>query len=395
VIDAPLRVLIAGGGVAGLEAMLALDALAGDRVALTLLDPGMDFVYRPMSVAVPFAAGHPTRHPLADLAAQAAARHVRDRVERVDPGAHLVRTSGGLTLPYDALVLALGAQERAAYEDAVTVDPLDTAPLAGVLREIDAGAVRAAAVVVPPGPHWTLPAYELGLLIAGRARHDERGRGRVAVVVVVPEPEPLAIFGPAASAAIRDELAHAGVGLEAGRFAEVRGTRPATVILHPGGRRLEVDRVVALPRLAPRPVPGVGDDFLAVDGFGRVRGIADVYAVGDGTSFPVKQGGLAAQQADAAAAHLAARAGAAVRPAPFRPVLRGRLLTGRGDRWLRRDADHDPVGCVADHALWWPPDKIAGHHLAHAFAVRDPAAGLALQAPPVGTEVEVLVAALI
>jgi sulfide:quinone oxidoreductase len=386
---AALRVLIAGGGVAGLEAMLALDALAAERVETTLLDPGADFVYRPLSVAEPFAAGHATRHPLADLAARAGARHVRDRLAEVDPAAHVVRTAAGRSVAYDALVLALGAQERPAYEDAITFDPLDPVPLTGVLREIDAGAVRAAAVVVPPGPHWTLPAYELGLLLAGHAR------GRVAVTVVVPEPEPLAIFGPAGSAAIRDELARARVALEAGRFAEVRGVRPTTVVLHPGGRRLEVDRAVALPRLGPRPVPGVGDDFLAVDGFGRVRGVADVYAVGDGSSFPVKQGGLAAQQADAAATHLAARAGAAVRPVPFRPVLRGRLLTGRGDRWLRRDPDHDPRGTVADHALWWPPDKIAGQYLSHALAVRDPATGLALQAPPVGTEVEVLVAAQI
>ena len=39
-----LRVLIAGGGVAGLEALLALRDLAGDRVELTLLSPETDFI---------------------------------------------------------------------------------------------------------------------------------------------------------------------------------------------------------------------------------------------------------------------------------------------------------------------------------------------------------------
>ena len=53
----PLRVVIAGGGVAGLEAMLALRELAGDRVDIELLSPSDEFVYRPMLVAEPFGSG--------------------------------------------------------------------------------------------------------------------------------------------------------------------------------------------------------------------------------------------------------------------------------------------------------------------------------------------------
>ena len=48
-----LRVVIGGGGVAGLEALLALHALAGDRVQLTLVAPDPDFAYRPLAVAEP------------------------------------------------------------------------------------------------------------------------------------------------------------------------------------------------------------------------------------------------------------------------------------------------------------------------------------------------------
>ena len=47
----PLRVVVAGGGVAGIEALLTLHALAGDRVDLTLADAQPDFVYRPMPAA--------------------------------------------------------------------------------------------------------------------------------------------------------------------------------------------------------------------------------------------------------------------------------------------------------------------------------------------------------
>lgn len=50
----PFHTVIAGGGVAGLEAALALRELAAEQVATTLLTPSRDFVYRPMTVLEPF-----------------------------------------------------------------------------------------------------------------------------------------------------------------------------------------------------------------------------------------------------------------------------------------------------------------------------------------------------
>ena len=114
------------------------------------------------------------------------------------------------------------------------------------------------------------------------------------------------------------------------------------------------------------------DGFVTVDGHGRVAGADHVWAAGDGIAFPVKFGGLAAQQADAAAADIAGEAGAMVERAPFRPVLRGRLLTGRGPRYLRHDAaGGDGEGEATTHALWWPPSKINGRYLAPWLATRD------------------------
>ncbi len=65
---------------------------------------------------------------------------------------------------------------------------------------------------------------------------------------------------------------------------------------------------MALPRLrGPRigGIPQTFDGFVPVDSFGMVSGTQDVYAAGDITTFPVKQGGIAAQQADAAAEAIA------------------------------------------------------------------------------------------
>ena len=53
------RIVIAGGGVAAIEALLALRHLAGEQVAITLLAPERRFVHRPSSVASPFGLGGP------------------------------------------------------------------------------------------------------------------------------------------------------------------------------------------------------------------------------------------------------------------------------------------------------------------------------------------------
>jgi sulfide:quinone oxidoreductase len=103
-----------------------------------------------------------------------------------------------------------------------------------------------------------------------------------------------------------------------------------------------------------------------------VRGLADVYAAGDGTSFPVKQGGLACQQADAIAELLAAAAGADVDPTPFRPLLRGRLLTGLGAQYLEHPlAGGGGEGARSELRLWSAHRKVDGRYLSPWLAELD------------------------
>lgn len=59
--------VVAGGGIAGVEALLALRELAGDRVALTLVSSNEELVLPALSVAEPFALGHAQRYALGDL----------------------------------------------------------------------------------------------------------------------------------------------------------------------------------------------------------------------------------------------------------------------------------------------------------------------------------------
>jgi sulfide:quinone oxidoreductase len=112
-------------------------------------------------------------------------------------------------------------------------------------------------------------------------------------------------------------------------------------------------------------VPADENGFIPIDDHARVKGLDGVYAAGDGTNFPIKQGGIATQQADAAVAHIAHGLGAATEAEPFRPMLRGKLLTGDESVNLRTDvAGGGGEGQASVDALWWPPHKISARYLA-------------------------------
>ena len=362
--NAQVRLLIAGGGVAALEAVLALRALIEDRVAIELLGPEPHFWYRPLSVAEPFELGEAHRYELSALAAAAGASFTLGRLEGVDAAGHRARTSVG-DVPYDILLVAIGAVPTVAIPGALTFrGPADSAKMSSLLEELTAGVARRLVFAAPTGAVWSLPLYELALMTA--AHLGARGIQRVDLSLVTPEDEPLQLFGPAASDSVGQLLEERGIEVHT-------GTSPAAFVdgelrLVPDGR-IEADRVVALPRLRGMYLDGLPqtiDGFVPVDLHGRVSGLGDVYAAGDITTFPIKQGGVAAQQADAVAQTIAAQFDVNVRPEGFRPVLRGLLLTGRQPRYLR----HELIGglgrtdVTGHEPLWWPPAKIAARHLA-------------------------------
>jgi sulfide:quinone oxidoreductase len=362
------RVLIAGAGVAALEAMLALRAFAEGRVSVVLVAPDREFVYRPLAVAEPFRVGEVRTFPLERLVDDTGARIVHDTVVSVDADAHTVRTEGGDELAYDALLLALGGRPQSAVPGALTfAGPASTDAFGDLLEEVVAGSVRSIAFAVPAGATWPLPLYELALLTGAHlADHGTRG---VELSIVTPEEAPLALFGGEASAALAELLAIRGIDLKT-QTTPVE-VREGTLVVVPGDE-IPVARVVALPRLEGPGLPGVWHDlngFVPTDVHGRVVSEIDVYAAGDMTLFPLKQGGIAAQQADAAAAAIAAAAGADVEAAPFRPVLRGLLLTGMVPRFLRAEPG-TAASAVDTEPLWWPPGKIVGRYLAPFLAER-------------------------
>jgi sulfide:quinone oxidoreductase len=359
--QSPINVAILGGGVAALEAALALRDMAGDRVALTIVAAGDEFVLRPLLVGEPFGKGRAPRVPLNRFAADVAAELVKARVERVDPEARELVTDERARVRYDRLVVAIGARPvpvfPRAYAFAAEEDPN---ALSGLLRDLEEHYSHRAAFVVPPGVAWSVPIYELALMTAVDLR--AMGISDAELHLVTPEERPLDLFGAAAADDVARLLERNGIVLHT--HARAEQTADGTLVLQPSGERLERVRVVALPRLEGPYLEGLPADsegFIPVDRHCRVIGVDGAFCAGDAATWPIKQGGLATQQADVAAQVIAREAGADVEVHQFSPVLRGMLLTGSEDHYLRSGSG---AGQASDHIMWWPPSKVAGRYLA-------------------------------
>lgn len=366
--DERRKVLIAGGGIAGAEALLALRELAPTRISLELIAPDPDFVYRPLSVAEPFGRASTRRLPLADLAAEHGARYRQDGLAAVDPVRRVVLTTAGMELGYDFLVLAMGARAHVALPGTLTFrGPADIDAFADLLKDLESGAVRRLAFAVPHGVRWPFPIYELALMTA--AHLASAGVAGIDITIVTHEREPLDVFGPAPSERVRALADEAGIRLLTSSAPS--SVEPGHLVLMSGAVVL-ADRVVALPTLDVGAISGVPQGphgFIPTDPSFRVEGLEGVYAAGDATWYPIKQGGLAAQQADVVATAIAVAVGAPVRLAPFHPVLRGILIGGDKPLHMRGGDGSDPAAAGVE-PLWWPPGKVAGRYIAPYLAAR-------------------------
>ena len=231
-----------------------------------------------------------------------------------------------------------------------------------MLDRLRSGEARSVTFVAPTMTGWLLPLYELALMTARELARPTRRSPSCAS-----SPRRIGLWRCSAASSARASaglLAAAGIEFVHASFTKVAGGGLTYAAHRPAdpttSSRCRFCKARTWPVFRPRPLTGSSRR--------RVRageGLADVYAAGDAVDFPVKQGGLAAQQADAVAEHVAASYGAGVEPSPFRPVLRGMLFTGDEPLYMRSGvpaADPDVPG--AWYPLWWPPTKVAGRYLA-------------------------------
>jgi len=161
--DEPAQILIAGGGFAAVEAALALRALAGDRVALTILAPDPVFHYRPAATTEPFGVSPSRRYRLRAIASDLGAEYHESRLEAVASRKHLVRTAAGARLPYTNLILATGARSVVGVPGAITFrDQRDVPLIRRLLGELEAEALRSIVFALPATFAWPSPRPVLG-----------------------------------------------------------------------------------------------------------------------------------------------------------------------------------------------------------------------------------------
>lgn len=359
------RLVIVGGGVAALEATLALRELVGERVEVELHAPGRDFAYRPLSVGKPFATGEVIEFDLDDLARRVGAAFYRDSVAAVDPDRRHIVTHEGEKVAYDYLLFCPGAKPQAAVPGAETFwGVAHESGVANVVRRLKEGALRRLAFAIPGAVSWSLPIYELALM----AEADLAGAGieDAELTVVSPEDLPLSVFGIPIAQHVRELLNERGIML----LTSAHPVEFENGLLQIAGRdAIEADAVISAPRIEGRRVSGIPCDeygFVAVDEHNRVLGIDGIFAAGDVTSFPVKQGGLAAQQADTVAEAIAVDMGMRDAARPFDPILRAVLWTGERPQYLYAmlSGGHGETSVFSEKPLWEREGKIVGLHLA-------------------------------
>lgn len=357
------KVVIIGCGVAALETAIGLHEDDNVDVDVTVICPTNEFNYRPFAALEPFGIRHVDSMPIDGLLAGCEVRMIHDKVSRVDKSFGHVMTSRGELVDFDALVVTTGAEPVEGLRGAITIGgAAGTIKLEHLIRELDAGLVESVGYVAPSGASWTLPLYEMAMLTAARTR--KRGYD-VAVKLITSEQVPLQVFGEKAAVRVQQLLSDAGVELHTSTRSRLFAEGKVTTI---SGQEIAVERAVALPHLVGRRIPGLPHDpngFLPTDGFGLVHDTEAIYAAGDITDFPVKQGSIAAQQADTVVSSLASRFGDERSPRAFKPRLHAILLSDQAQTFLRASDDGGPHrgADVSDEPLWEDAEKIFSRHL--------------------------------
>jgi sulfide:quinone oxidoreductase len=341
------KVLIVGGGIAGIEALMALADLGDRRLDIELVAEKPGFVLRPQIIGEPWG-GPPLHIALDRLCHDFGARFTPGSVVGVNTDARHVVTAGGDTIEYERLLMAPGARSSLAYTGTRTIG------FGALPRALATGGSGSFAIVVPASARWTLPAYELALLITANGRSAR---------VVTDEHVPLQLFGPSTYSATREMLERHGV------TADNRAGRPLL-----GPIEDLAGTVVSLPLLNGPAIAGLPVDdhgFIRVGPDMRVPDAVDVFAAGDATVGPIKQGGLAAQQADTAASEIVRSCGSETPRTDYAPVLRGKLTAGDGDElYLRRVLDGLDSGTARQDPLWQPSGVVCAWRLARWLSFR-------------------------
>ena len=236
--------IVAGGGIAGLEALIGLRTLAGNRVEIELISPERFFAWRPLTAHAAFGGSSGPELEIPQLARAMGASCTIGELGSVDAEAGEITLADGERRAFDVLLVAAGARPEELISGAITVGlPRGTQRLHALLEEAESGSVSEIVFATSSTSVWPLAIYELAIMTAGRLR----GVAGVSLTLLTPEPAPLSIFGGRASGALLEELEHHGIHFVGGVSAQevVWGE----LVALPGMMHIQADAVVSLPRL--------------------------------------------------------------------------------------------------------------------------------------------------
>ena len=311
------NITILGGGFAGLETAFYLRHELRDRVDLTLVSDRDHFLFKPNTIYIPFGENpEKFRVPLDRPTRRKNIEFVQASVEEIDPVAKRVATDGR-SLSYDRLVVATGAEMRPQEipglgEHALTIwTPDDMLRLRAGLRALAdharAGTRQRLLFLVPPNNRCAGPLYEMVMMVDTWLQR-EKLRDQVEITYTTFEESFVQAFGPRLNTVVREEFEERGISGFNGFV--VQSVEPGVVHYMTGEQR-GYDLLVSFPpyiarqRFAALPTDDRGFVHVEPDSR-RVKGIDDIFSVGDAADFPIKRAFLALLQGDAAAAHLAA-----------------------------------------------------------------------------------------
>ncbi len=393
------RVVVVGGGFAGLECLFYLRHTLGHQVDLTLISDRDYFSFKPNTIYIPFGED-PAKFRL-ELSRPTARKHIDLRLgcaQGVDAENHKLLLADG-EVAYDFLVLATGASMRpeevpGLASFACTIwTPEEMLKLRHQLNQLveraREGRPQDIVFLVPPQNKCSGPLYELVMMTDTWLRRQGI-RDRVQITWTTYESSFIQAFGPRLHTVVSDEFRERGI--EGHTDLLVSEVTPDRVHFH-CGRNHRFDLLISFPPYAAgRAFAGLPSDprgFVQVEPDSRrVRGHERIFAVGDAADFPIKQAFLALLQGDAAAEHIAAdiqgrSADEKVRFEPMSMCVMEEMnkatfaqvplrYTGDPQRPVEvdvEDLEHYKVGVSP---LWRPGKRLLGYYLPWRFGNGEP-----------------------
>jgi len=357
------KVLILGGGFAGVVAAERLAEQLGDEHQITLVSRSRQFVFYPALVRLAFG-----KAELADVSFDL--RHtllnrrvnfIEAEVAYIDPFERNITMAHGQVegkLPYDYLVFALGrrlATERISgfYEHAHHLLNVDKAISFGkAVKKFHEGQ---AVIGQCAGARLPVPVYETAFALARRL--EEKGdTERARITVVSPTTLESEITDPVGAAALKKALdAHQIEFLPNFNIDSLKQNSAITK----SGDAINFDLLMLVPPFrgsSAASYVGITDQegYIHVDSTMRVSGLERIYAVGDCTSFDgPKMGHMAVRQAEIAATNLAAEIDGRERVSHYQHEMRFVLdEIGSGSLYLHKDFSTDEPARVRQGRFW-------------------------------------------